>query len=42
MPGKGLSRDIDAVGLLERLLAADPATRASPADARALPFLLGH
>ena len=42
MPGKGLSRDVDAVGLLERLLAADSSTRASPADARALPFLLGN
>ena len=42
MPGKGLSRDTDAVDLLERLLDVDPATRASPAAARALPFLAGH
>ena len=42
MPGKGLSRDVDAVDLLERLLDVDPATRASPAAARALPFLAGH
>ena len=42
MPGKGLSRDTDAVELLERLLDVDPATRASPAAARALPFLAGH
>ena len=42
MPGKGLSRDTDAVDLLERLLDVDPASRASPAAARALPFLAGH
>ena len=42
MPGKGVSRDKDAMDLLGRMLCVNAHRRISPADALAHPFLAGH
>ena len=42
MPGKGISRDPEAMDLLTRLLHPNAHRRISPTDALNHPFLAGH